>query len=444
MATVKQETHKRLVDSARFEFEQLANISVRSRILVRLRWVAVLGQLVTILAVAFGLNYEMPVVAALNTVFALAVFNFIVSQTMPPILSNGQATVQLGFDLVQLGLLLYLTGGLMNPFAVFMVAPVVISSSSLSRSSTVILSALAMIILAVLYQNHLPLPWKDGVSLLIPDMYILSFLLSMVVSISFITLYSYKVALDGRRQNQAVGTLQESLSRARKMAALGAISAAAAHEMGTPLNSIQLIANDLQDEVGKKKKAQADLKDLLSQVRRCKKILTELATNPDKLKNAHFDYVRLDQLVEEMFLECKKNHKGIKTSIELDDGVEVGSLKVFRSVELEKSIRNLVNNALRFAETKVSVRIGVVGPRLQLTIEDDGPGFNADILPKLGEPYLGGRSESNLGLGVFIAQTLLTSLGAHLTFRNSLAPQKGAVVDIRLPRRIQRSTHTDA
>ncbi len=403
----------------------LAQPGVRVRTLVRLRWTAIFGQLLTIAATARLFDYPLPVSSALAAVGAAALLNVGLVALYPrnARLVGGEALLHLGFDLVQLGVLLFLTGGLANPFCVLLIVPITISATLLSARATAALLVAALGILFALWNWALPLPWV-GHPIFLPPLYRLGILMGLLMAMIFLSIYAWQVSAEGRRRQLALIATQSALERESKMSALGSLAAAAAHELGGPLGTITLIARDLEAALQNDPVHGADVRLLVAEAKRSRDILVGIASRAEA--EDPFPRVTIPALLIEAAGE------GSPVSVEVADALL--SARVARSPEMLHGLANLIDNARRHAHGRVALTAVPLGEVVEFAVEDDGPGFPDDLLPHLGEPFLGpSRSGAGgTGLGIFIATTLLERTGGMLAFVNS--PQGGARVAIRWPK----------
>ncbi|MBV7255743.1 ActS/PrrB/RegB family redox-sensitive histidine kinase [Pacificimonas sp. WHA3] len=409
--------------------ETLGIPGIRVRTLIMIRWMAIGGQAITLLIVALGLRFEFPYLAAAAAILASFILNCSLLFLYPrkARLVGGEALAHLGFDLVQLGVLLFLTGGIGNPFVVLMIVPVVVSATLLSSRATFVLIAIAIAILFADWQWARPLPW-NGNPPAMPELLQGAIFAALAFTIIFIALYVLRVSLEARRWQQALVTTQAVLERETKMSALGAMAAAAAHELGGPLGTITLIAKDLNQELSGDPDFGADVELLAREAERCRAILTGIAQRSEA--EAPFPELPLSTLLHEIA------HDFPEARVPITVAPAATSLPIVpRTSELRHGLLNLVDNALRFATSEVVLAATADTDRLAIHIEDDGPGFRADLLPHLGEPYLGpSRSGSGgTGLGIFIATTLLERTGARVRFGNR--QRGGARVEISWPQK---------
>ncbi len=395
---------------------------VRLRTLALIRWVAIFGQVGALLFVHYGLGFSLPLVPAFAAVAASALLNVVTAALRPGAMRIGERTAAayLAFDVCQLATLLYLTGGLQNPFAILLIAPIAVSATVLSGRVTAILCALTLIVISIIAVVHRPLPWTTG-RFDLPLTYVLGMWVALTFGILFLAAYTWRVTEEARRMSQALSAAQLGLVREQRASALGALAAAAAHELGTPLGTIAVTAREIARELPEDSPLAEDARLLLSQTERCRNILAELAQRPDTQTDGAYGRVPIDTVIE---AAAKRNEPG---DIELivESGPMTGTARtvvplIAWSPEIIHGVATLVENALSFADTRVTVATRWSADEIAVTIADDGPGFPPGVLERLGEPYVSvrDRRDQHMGLGVFIAQTLLGRSGAELAFRN--------------------------
>ncbi|QDC01590.1 ActS/PrrB/RegB family redox-sensitive histidine kinase [Mesorhizobium sp. 8] len=410
---------------------------LRLNTLIRLRWLAIVGQSATIIAVAYGLDFPLPVSLCFALLAASAwlnlflAFRFPAAHRLKPLAAMGI----LVFDSLQLAGLLYMTGGLTNPFSLLMSVPVIISATSLPIRFTAFLGTLVMVLATLLVFFHLPLPWYEGVQLLMPFIYVAGMWMAVFSSIAFTAIYAFRVAQEARLLANALAATELVLQREQHLSALDGLAAAAAHELGTPLATITLVAREMEKALGDDPRYRDDVTLLRSQVERCREILKRL-TSLSSAGEEHLARLPLTSLVEEVTAP----HRDFGIAIRLKADESVGPEPVGRrNPGVLYGLGNLVENAVDFAREAVTVRWSWNEDQVTFTVVDDGPGFTPEILDRIGEPYMSTRSGAEkggggLGLGLFIAKTLLERSGAALEFRNSGGLGEGAVVRVAWPR----------
>ncbi|MEC9369021.1 MAG: ActS/PrrB/RegB family redox-sensitive histidine kinase, partial [Pseudomonadota bacterium] len=423
---------------------------LRLRTIVRLRWIAVAGQALTVAGVYWGLGIDLPIGACLLIISLSAWVNIFlrIRFVSRERVRSGHAFFMLAYDLFQLSALLYLTGGLQNPFAFLIVAPVTVSASSQPSSHTIALGVLSALCVTALAFFHQPLPWFEGQSLTLPRWYVAGIWTAVISGAVFMALYVWRIAKETRQMSEALAATEMILMREQRLSALDGLAAAAAHGLGTPLSTITVVAKELSRELPKDSPLREDVELLRSQATRCREILATLSRGAGE-PDAVLDRMPLTHLIE----EAAEPLRALGTTIAVTSGVlsgrggdtpePVGA----RNPGVLYGIGNLIENAVDFAASRVDVDARWSADAVELHITDDGPGFPPAILERLGEPYVttrrsgasvaSGEDEgSGLGLGFFIAKTLLERSGARVEFSNAKAPAAGAVVAVSWPRQV--------
>jgi two-component system sensor histidine kinase RegB len=399
------------------------------RTLVPIRWVAVAGQALTLIIIHFGLGYRLPLLPAFGIVACSALLNLflILHRQAATRLSERDAALYLGYDILQLAALLYLTGGLHNPFAILILAPITVAATILSQRPVVGLSGLAVAAITVLAIWHEPLPWL-GRPPAFPLPLVLGIWTALVMATLFIALYTWSVAQEARRLRDAVAATQLALAREQQVSAVGSLAAAAAHELGSPLATIAVVAKELARELPSDSPYAEDAALLVSQSERCRKILAQLAQQHDEDGGSPYARLPISSLVEAAV--APHHDQGVRLIFATTSASTENEPLVRRSPEILHGLNNLIQNAVQFARREVSVTTSWDANMVTVEVADDGPGFPLHLLGRLGEPYLSTRAgEANhMGLGIFIAQSLLERSGAHLDFDN--LPEGGAHVAI--------------
>ena len=390
--------------------------------LVGLRWLAIAGQTIGVLFVDFGLGYPLPLAQCLMLIGLSVLLNlwllFRLGEGYRP--TATVATVHLGWDLCQLAALLALTGGLQNPFSLLLLAPVSVSATTLPQRATTILAALAIVLASLLSVFHLDLPWAPDERLVFHRVYVIGIWVSILCGVIFIAAYTNRVAHEARQLADALAATELALSRHEQLSALDGLAAAAAHELGTPLSTIALVAREMRDEL-----PAGDVRDdaelIMSQAARCRTILGKLRSLRDTPGDP-FAAVSVGELLAEVIKPLEGNGKSISIRTDKSAGPEP---VIRRNAGLLYGLGNLIENAAQFARQAVLIDASWDKAALTVTITDDGPGFPSELIARLGEPYLTTRPRDpdsaepgGLGLGIFISKTLLERTGAKIRFEN--------------------------
>lgn len=414
---------------------QLSN-RLRLNTLIRLRWLAIIGQSLAVLAVGYVLDFPLPASLCFMLIAASAWLNVVLALRFPAAhrLEPYSALGILLFDAIQLSGLLYLTGGLTNPFSVLLTVPVVISATSLPIRLTALLGAFVVAAATFLAVRHMPLPWFPGIELTMPFVYVAGVWVAVVSSIAFTGVYAWRVAEEARLLANALNATELVLQREQHLSAIDGLAAAAAHELGTPLATIALVAREMERALGNDPRYKEDVTLLRSQSERCRGILKRLQS-----LSSGTDTPLMRLPLTSMIEEVCAPHRDFGVTITLEQQEQVGSEPVGqRKPGVIYGVGNLIENAVDFAKTHVWVRWRWNDELVEISITDDGPGFLPDIIDRIGEPYMstrqGTESGGGMGLGLFIAKTLLERSGALVRFRNSQEHGEGAVVEIRWSR----------
>jgi two-component system sensor histidine kinase RegB len=428
---------------------------LRLQTIVRLRWFGVIGQLLTVAFVYWVLKFDLPVGLCLVFIAASAWVNVFLRIRYPlrHRLDATIATALLAYDIVQLSALLYLTGGVENPFIFLLVAPVTVSAATLPARNTVILGLFALLVAAMLIEYRYPLPWKTDEPFGLPRLYKLGVLASVVAGMTFLALYVARLSKEGRQMSAALAATELVLAREQKLHALDGLAAAAAHELGTPLATIVLVTKELEAQTHKDTALGEDISLLRSQAERCREILRTLTRKPSEA-DPHHASLPVTQLIQ----EAAEPYQNLSATVEIRSGPADGSRPgaerepvLTRQPGLIYGLGNIIENAVDFARETVEIAAQWDDENVVVTIMDDGPGFAPDVFESLGEPYVttraAGRQSGNkkeaagLGLGFFIAKTLLERSGARVSLDNRTAPPTGAIVRVVWPRTLVESPH---
>lgn len=415
--------------------------NVRLDTLIRLRWLSVIGQTIAVLVVYLGLEFDLPIWGCLSVIAMSAWLNVALRVRFKSArrLEPSRAAWLLAFDIAELGALMYLTGGLENPFSFFFLGPVLLSATALPARMTVLLGAFAILCATLLVFFHFPLPWSDELPTpVLPDTYILAVWLSILLAIFFIGIYAWQITEESRQLVNAMAAAELVLAREQHITQLDGLAAAAAHALGTPLSTISVIAKELEREMDPKSPHAEDIRLLREQAQRCRDILGKLGELP--AESEHYDRLPLSGLLEEV--AAPHRDFGIAIDVNLPSGVE--QPYATRNPAILYGLGNLLENAVDFARERVEIAAHWDNETITVVIGDDGPGFAPEVISRIGDPYVRSRrrrrmyasDDTGLGLGFFIAKTLLERSGAKLTFANRTFPGRGAVVTVRWPKDI--------
>lgn len=408
---------------------------LRLRTLIMLRWLAVFGQTAMLLLITYGLHFTIRFGLCLGIVMASIWLNIILSLGRRTItrVKGWEAAMQLSFDAVQLAALLGVTGGLNNPFCLMLMAPPTVAAANLPTRHGLMVVVVSLLATLSLWFWSLDLPWYAGQHFVLPEMYRAGFLAAILIGITFTAGYAWQTALEQTRMARALAATQAVLANQHRLGALGGLAAAAAHELGTPLGTIQVVAKEMLHGLKPGDALYEDAELLVSQSQRCRDILKSLSARPDR-GDAVYERIALRNFLEEAAAPFIKSGKSVEISIDVA-GAPAGSdpgldITLRRRPEWLHAVSAFIENATDFARSTVYVRAEVNPGYASLTIEDDGPGFAPDILSRLGDPYVSSRyhgetgekraeaKHSGMGLGFFIAKTLVENTGATVSFGN--------------------------
>ncbi len=409
---------------------------------IRLRWFVVVGQITAVLVVHFGLAFKLNLIAIVLVISLSACLNVVLRYKHPQNhrIEQASAAALLSYDIFQLATLLYLTGGLHNPFISLFVAPVLISSTILSPKHTQILGLLTVVIVTFLGFFHEPLPWSFGTSLNLPPLYVIGVWFSAVISLAFIGLYAWRLSEEARQLSNALAETEFVLAREQHISTLDGLAAAAAHQLGTPLATITLIANELDKSLNAENPLKSDITILKQQAARCREILSNIASLGDETTGP-LDTISLEHLIEEI----SAPHRSFGVTLSVICAGKGDMPNSTRNAGILYGLGNLIENAIDFAQSTILILASWSQDEVRIVIRDDGSGFDRDVLSRLGDPYISTRRMSStepnerthggLGLGLFIAKTLLERSGAKFDVQNALPPDHGAIITIIWPRR---------
>jgi len=412
-------------------FASKDNIQLDKKTLVILRWIAIVGQFFTISIVYFFLSFELPFfycsVIILVGVLSNIYLQFKVKENQ---LNNFSSTIYLLYDLVQLATLLYLTGGITNPFTILLIIPAIVSSTFLTLRSTLNLSFTTIIVLVVLTLYHLPLPYSGDLHFHVPNYYLYAIPIAVITGLIFLTYFGARFGIESRKRTEALNKLELILAKEHELESIGVQAAAAAHSLGTPLSTITVVAKELEKEIGNNSKYSKDINLLLTQTKRCGDILKKLSQ--DTLAEDNFlDDIKLDELLNEIARSFREiSNKKLSVIVKKN---EINP-RIERTLEITYGLRNFIGNAVKYSKSLVEISLESNSKITKVKVCDDGPGFPSDVKDVLGEPYIRSgdnkiSSKSGLGLGTFIGKTLLERMKANVTF-DKCPKTHGAMVTI--------------
>jgi two-component system, sensor histidine kinase RegB len=430
---------------------------LRLHTMVRLRWLAVFGQLAAIAVVAYVLGFDMPVGWCLFVIALSAWLNVYLSvrYLARHRLSGRAATALLAYDIAQLGTLLYLTGGIENPFTMLLIVPVTVSAGTLPPLNTIVLGLLTTATAALLAFYSFPLPWFGGRTIDHHWLYDVGMFSAVLASMVFIALYVRRLTRESKLMSAALAATELVLAREQKLQALDGLAAAAAHELGTPLSTIVLVTKEIQSTLAPDNPLSEDVELLRQQALRCREILQKLTREPTEQDPLHAS-MSLQAMLAEAAEPYGHGVKPIHIFVRPAGGAQQQGLiepMTVRNPGVLYGLGNILENAVDFAKSRVDLTAEWDGQRVELTVCDDGPGFKSEVIDTIGEPYVttrssGGRRPGSkaggLGLGFFIAKTLLERSGAKLTIENRAEPQTGALVRLTWPRSVFEARPFDA
>ena len=414
-------------------FETSKQYTLKKSTYINLRWIGIIGQLVSINLVYFYFNFDFNFIFS-NIIILIGIISnlyliFIYKKTQ---LSDRSAFIYLFIDIIVLSGLLYLTGGIKNPFIIFLIIPSVFASSNLSfkTNSLLVLITTISILFLTFYSKDLPAPLNYHFH--VSPYYFYAIPLSLIIALFFLNYFAIIFGVESKLRKDALTKMEEIMAKEHEMLSLGGQAAAAAHSLGTPLSTIKIITQELSKQLKDQKDIVQDIELLSSQVERCNEILKRLSLNPNEEDDFIDEDLSMKDYLKEIILSFKETGK---KNFVLNTDQDLNSKKITKSIEIVYGLRNFIGNANKFSKSKIFINLESNNEFTIVTIEDDGDGFPNDILSKIGEPYLRSIRTSNkekmgLGLGLFIGKTLLEKNFATINCQNSQT-RSGAEIKIK-------------
>ena len=402
-------------------FRTKENLNLDKNTLTILRYIAIFGQFIAINIVFFYLNLEFPITESYLIIFLGLLTNlFLQFKVKVNQLKDTYASMFLLYDLIQLSILLYLTGGILNPFSILLIIPTIVSSTFLSMGTTIILGVLTTLFLFILTHFYLPLPGMNTNIFAVPNFYKLGILSSILIGLIFLSYFGIRFSGESKKRSEALNKLQEVISKEYELESLGGQAAAAAHSLGTPLATISVVSKELKKEIGDNKEISKDIDLLISQTKRCSEILKKISKKQIE-EDSFFSLIKLEDLLEEIINSFKEtSSKKIELYVENDQN----KIDIRRTPEIIYGLRNFIGNAVKFSKSRVKITLRSNDKIIEIRISDDGPGIPEDVIKIIGEPYIKSKSKelssnSGLGLGTFLGKTLLERKNAKLLFKRN-------------------------
>ena len=402
-------------------FRTKENLNLDKNTLTILRYIAIFGQFIAVNIVFYYLKLSFPINESYVIIFVGLLTNiFLQFRVKVNQLKDSYASFFLLYDLIQLSILLYLTGGILNPFSFLLIIPAIVSSTFLSMGTTIILSAITSFMLFLITYFHLPLPGMNEEIFNVPNFYKLGLLISILIGLIFLSYFGIRFSGESKKRSEALNRLQEVIAKEYELESLGGQAAAAAHSLGTPLATISIVAKELKKEIGDNKEVSKDIDLLISQTKRCSEILKKISKKQIE-EDSFLSSIKLEDLLEEIINSFKETSS---KKIELFIKNDKNKIDIQRSPEIIYGLRNFIGNAVKFSKSKVKIDLKSDKKVIEIKINDDGPGIPEDLINKIGEPYIKSKSKelspnSGLGLGTFLGKTLLERQNAKLLFRRN-------------------------
>ncbi|MDC0436846.1 ActS/PrrB/RegB family redox-sensitive histidine kinase [Candidatus Pelagibacter sp.] len=414
-------------------FETSKYFSLKKSTYINLRWIGIIGQLITINAVYFIFNLKFDFVLT-NLIIFFGIFSnlYLIYINKKTQLSDGSAFLFLLLDILQLSVLIYLTGGISNPFVIFLIIPSVFSSSNLSFKTNILLVTITTfsIIFLTFFHYDLPSPLNEHYHVNLYYTYAIP--IALIIALIFMNYFAIDFGIESRLRKEALNKIEEIMAKEHELLSLGGQAAAAAHSLGTPFSTIKIISADLLKQFSNDKEIKKDIELLVSQIERCSEILKKITLNP----SIEDDFIDRDSVISDYINEIVKSFQEISDKeFIINSDQNLNQFNIIKSIEIVYGLRNFIGNANKFANKKIFISIKSDSDTTEVVVEDDGNGYPKDVLSKIGEPYVKSfkpseNSKSGLGLGIFIGKTLLEKNYANILCRNSKI-RSGAQVSIK-------------
>ena len=414
-------------------FETSKYFSLKKSTYTNLRWIAIIGQLITVNFIYFIFDFKFDLILE-NSIILIGILSnlYLIYFNKNTQLFDKTAFVFLLIDILMLSGLIYLTGGIVNPFSIFLIIPAIFSSSNLGLKSNLLLVSITILTIIFLTFFNQPLPYPVSEHFHVDGNYYYSIPISLIIALIFLNYFASIFGKESRIRKEALNKMEEIMSKEHELLSLGGQAAAAAHSLGTPFSTIKIISSDLLEQFKDNDEVKRDVSLLVSQIERCSEILKRLTLNPI----VEDDFIDRDLSIADYLNEIIKSFKEIsKKEFILNFDQNLNSLNITKSMEVVYGLRNFIGNANKFSNSKVFIILKSDNDTTEIIIEDDGEGYSKDVLRNIGEPYIKSykssiKSKSGLGLGIFIGKTLLEKNYADILCKNS-ETRSGAEVNIK-------------
>ena len=414
-------------------FETSKYFSLKKSTYINLRWIAIIGQLITVNFIYFIFDFKFNLILE-NSIILIGILSnlYLIYFNKNTQLLDKTAFIFLLIDILMLSGLIYLTGGIVNPFSIFLIIPAIFSSSNLGFKSNLLLVSITILTIIFLTFFNQPLPYPVSEHFHVDSNYYYSIPISLIIALIFLNYFASIFGKESRIRKEALNKMEEIMSKEHELLSLGGQAAAAAHSLGTPFSTIKIISSDLLEQFKDNDEVKRDVSLLVSQIERCSEILKKLTLNPI----VEDDFIDRDLSIADYLNEIIKSFKEIsKKEFILNFDQNLNSLNITKSMEVVYGLRNFIGNANKFSNSKVFIILKSDNDTTEIIIEDDGEGYPKDVLRNIGEPYIKSykssiKSKSGLGLGIFIGKTLLEKNYADILCKNS-ETRSGAEVNIR-------------